>query len=133
MCPTNTSAQMYGTNTARYAMLCFCIGALYTSSAQILNWVSEAMALPDQKPSVALAFVNSWGNLSIIWGSRLWPSGESLGYKTGFTAVVIFTRFAVILVSVMPYFFSLLPKEPRTKVKRGLIAIQAGQAAEWED
>ncbi|KAH7024769.1 major facilitator superfamily domain-containing protein [Microdochium trichocladiopsis] len=127
VCLTTTAA------AARYAMLCFYIGALYTGIAQILNWTSEAMALPDQKRSVALAFVNSWGNLSIIWGSRLWPSGESPGYKTGFTAVAVFTGFAAVLASVMPYLFSLLPKEPRTKAERDLIAIQAGQAVERED
>lgn len=53
VCLTTTAS------TTRYAMLCFYIAGLYTGIAQILNWTSEEMALPNQKRSVALAFVNS--------------------------------------------------------------------------
>jgi len=71
----------------RYGMLCFYISGLYTAVASILNWAAEKMSSPNQKRSMVLAFINSWGNLSIIWGSRLWPSAESPSYKTGFSTV----------------------------------------------
>lgn len=106
----------------RYAMLCFYIGGLYTAIAQILNWTSEEMALPDQKRSVALAFINSWGNLSIIWGSRLWPSAQSPGYRLGFSTVAAMTGVGTIMAIVMPFGFRMLPKTPMTRAERELMA-----------
>ena len=107
-------------STPRYAMLCFYIGGLYTAVVSILNWAAEEMAFPDQKRSVVLAFVNSWGNLSIIWGSRLWPSKQNPQYRTGFTTVAAMTAGGAILAGVMPILFSYLPKEPATKAERKL-------------
>ena len=126
------SAVCLGTTaaTTRYAMLCFYIGGLYTGIAQILNWTSEEMALPDQKRAVSLAFVNSWGNLSIIWGSRLWPSTQSPGYRLGFTTVAVMTGVGGIIAAIMPIGFRRLPKEPMTKAERDLIAVQAVIATE---
>ena len=80
------------------------------------------MALPDQKRSVALAFINSWGNLSIIWGSRLWPSAQSPGYKLGFSTVAAMTGFGTIMAILMPLGFRMLPKTPMTRVERELLA-----------
>lgn len=114
----------------RYVMLCFYIGGLYTAVAQILNWASEEMSFPDQKRSVALAFVNSFGNLSIIWGSRLWIPAEAPGYKTGFMTVAIMTGIAALLAAAMPIMFSYLPTEPRTKAERELL--RAAEEAEPE-
>lgn len=119
--------------TTRYAMLCFYIGGIYTAIAQILNWASEEMALPDQKRSVVLAFVNSFGNLSIIWGSRLWPSSQSPGYPTGFTAVASMAGAGAVMAFFMPYAFKLLPKEPMTKAERDLLARERARAAETEE
>ena len=120
VCITVTNA------SARYAMLCFYIGALYTGIVQILNWTSEEMCLPDEKRSVALAFVNSFGNLSIIWGSRLWPSNESPAYKKGFTAVAAMSASGAILAASSTVLFKyLVPKVPKTKAERDLIALNA--------
>ncbi|KAI6081273.1 major facilitator superfamily domain-containing protein [Hypoxylon rubiginosum] len=110
---------------AHYAMLCLYIGGIYTAIALILNWTSESMALPDQKRSVALAFVNSFGNLAIIWGSRLWISAESPKYTTGFTAVGAMTGASALIAASIPILFKFLPKEPATKAERDLIRRQA--------
>ncbi|KAI1378852.1 major facilitator superfamily domain-containing protein [Hypoxylon crocopeplum] len=111
--------------SAKYSMLCFYIGGIYSAIALILNWTSESMALPDQKRSVALAFVNSFGNLSIIWGSRLWISAESPRYVTGFTAIGAMTGSAALLSAAIPFLFKFLPKEPATKAERELIRRRA--------
>jgi predicted MFS family arabinose efflux permease len=124
VCVTTTAANV------RYAMLCFYVGGLYSSVAQILNWASEEMSYPNQKRSVALAFVNSWGNLSIIWGSRLWPSAQSPGYLTGFATVAGMTGFGAILAATMPIMFKYLPKLPNTKAERDLLALNAVHAQE---
>jgi MFS family permease len=114
----------------QYAMLCFYIGGIYTAIALILNWTSEVMALPDQKRSVALAFVNSFGNLSIIWGSRLWITIEAPRYVTGFTSISVMTGVAAIMAASMPFLFNHLPKEPATKAERELLRRQAEAEAE---
>ncbi|CAH0055607.1 unnamed protein product [Clonostachys solani] len=117
----------------RYAMLCFYIGGIYAAVALILNWTSEEMALPDQKRSVALAFVNSWGNLSIIWGSRLWKTAENPVYNTGFTTTACLAALGAILAAALPFAFKYLPKEPMTKAERELLAAQQGQQRGQED
>ncbi|KAF1999816.1 hypothetical protein P154DRAFT_620745 [Amniculicola lignicola CBS 123094] len=56
--------------TPRYVMLCFYVAGIYSGIPLILGWTAEEMASPNQKRSVALAFVSSFGTLAIIWGSR---------------------------------------------------------------
>jgi hypothetical protein len=90
------------------------------------------MALPDQKRSVALAFINSWGNLSIIWGSRLWPSAQSPGYKLGFSTVAAMTGVGTLMAVLMPLGFRMLPKIPMTRAERELLAEDAVDEAPTE-
>lgn len=116
----------------RYAMLCFYIGGIFAAVSQILNWTSHTFSLPDQKRSVAIAFVNSFGNLSSLWGSRLWPSAQGPTYTMGFATIAGMTGVASILAFSMPYMFKLLPKEPATKAERDLLARQAARGREVE-
>lgn len=98
---------------ARYAMLCLLVGALWTATPQILNWASELFALPDQKRSVALALINSFATLSVVWGSRLWPSSQSPRYQTGFAAVAAMAGAGALTAALMPLAFELLPESSR--------------------
>lgn len=107
-----------GSFTAKYAMLAFYIGGVYTGVVSILSWASETMAEPEQKRSVVLAFVNSWGNLSIIWGSRMWKTSENPTYQSGFGSVAGICGFGVILAVLVPWIFKMFPQEGITKVER---------------
>ncbi|CAK7206774.1 hypothetical protein SEUCBS139899_009580 [Sporothrix eucalyptigena] len=111
-----------GNRKAQYAMLCFMIAGLYSAVVIIFTWTSETIMRPNQKRSVVLAFVNSCGNLSIIYGSYLWPSSDAPGYHPGFISVAVFTGVAAILSVAAPYYFKLLPTVPSTRAERELMA-----------
>jgi MFS family permease len=84
---------------AKYIMMCLLVAGLYTGLPLMLNWTSECIPFPDQKRSVAIAFVNCFGHLAIIYGA--------------------------LLAVAAPYLFKLLPKEPATKTEREIWALQA--------
>ncbi|KAI8238796.1 putative transporter [Colletotrichum sp. SAR 10_98] len=104
-----------------YAMLCFYIAGLYTSLPLMLNWTSETIALPAEKRAVVVALVNSVGNLSAVYGSRLWPSSDGPRFVKGFATTGAFTGFGTILAALIPIIFSYLPKEGRTKAEREIL------------
>ncbi|KAJ8118147.1 hypothetical protein OPT61_g805 [Boeremia exigua] len=104
-----------------YTMLCFYIAGLYTALPLILNWASEVIALPAEKRAVVVAFVNSVGNLSAVYGSRLWPASDGPNFIKGFATTGAFTGFATLLAIAIPIILKYLPKEGRTKAEREII------------
>lgn len=104
-----------------YAMLCLYIAGLYTALPLILSWTSETIALPSEKRAVVVALVNSIGNLSSVYGSRLWPSSEAPKYTKGFAVVGAFTGFGTILAASIPILLRYLPKEGQTKAEKEIL------------
>ncbi|KAL8376090.1 hypothetical protein RB595_007282 [Gaeumannomyces hyphopodioides] len=115
---------------ARYAMLCLLAGALWTATPQILTWASELLALPDQKRSVALALINSFGTLSVLWGSRLWPSAESPAHRTGFSAVAAMSAAGALTAALMPLAFARLSTAPRTAAEARVLGLDGAPPPE---
>lgn len=113
--------------TVLYAMLCFYIAGLYTALPLILNWASEVIALPAEKRAVVVAFVNSVGNLSAVYGSRLWPAADGPQFTTGFATTGAFTGFGTILAILIPVICTYLPKEGRTTAEREILARERTQ------
>lgn len=108
----------------QYVMLCFYIAGLYTALPLILNWVSEIISLPAEKRAVVVALVNSIGNLSAVYGSRLWPTSESPRFITGFATTGAFTGFGFVLAALIPVILKYLPAEGRTKAEREIMALE---------
>jgi predicted MFS family arabinose efflux permease len=106
----------------KYIMMCLFIGGLYTALPLIMNWASECISFPTKKRSVAIAFINTFCNLSMIYGSYLWPSAGAPRHVLGFVTMGSFCAGASILSAVMPLLFRLLPKQPATKAERDIIA-----------
>ncbi|KAH7148213.1 allantoate permease [Dactylonectria macrodidyma] len=104
-----------------YAMLCFYIAGLYTALPLILNWTSETIALPAEKRAVVVALVNSIGNLSAVYGSRLWPASDGPAFIKGFATTGAFTGFGTLLAALIPVIVRYLPKEGRTKAEREIL------------
>ncbi|KAF9891253.1 hypothetical protein FE257_004817 [Aspergillus nanangensis] len=96
----------------RYAMLCFYISGLYFTLPLILTWAAETMPLPAEKRAVVIAISNSIGNLSAVYGSRLWPTSDGPDYERGFIAVACFTGVCALLAAVAPLLFEVLPRFP---------------------
>lgn len=96
----------------RYVFLGFCISGVYVSLPLILTWGSELIQFPVEKRAVCIAIANSVGNLSAVYGSRLWPKQDAPVYATGFTAVACFTGVGALLAAVIPYIYKVLPQFP---------------------
>jgi sugar phosphate permease len=108
---------------AKYVMMCLLVAGLYTGLPLMLNWTSEMIPFPDQKRSIAIAFVNSFGHLAIIYGSYLWPSGNAPQHLLGFATLTGTCGLGALLAIAGPYIFKLLPKQPATKAERELVAL----------
>jgi predicted MFS family arabinose efflux permease len=108
---------------AKYVMMCLLVAGLYTGLPLMLNWTSESIPFPDQKRSIAIAFVNSFGHLAIIYGSYLWPSTNAPQHLIGFATLTATCGFGCVIAIVVPWYFKLLPKEPITKAERELVAL----------
>lgn len=104
-----------------YAMLCLYIAGLYVALPLILSWTSETIALPSEKRAVVVALVNSIGNLSSVYSSRLWPSTDGPRYTKGFAVVGTFTGFGKVLAATIPILLHYLPKEGRTKAEKAIL------------
>lgn len=104
-----------------YAMLCLYIAGLYTALPLILNWTSETISLPAEKRAVVVALVNSVGNLSAVYGSRLWPSSDGPKFIKGFATTGAFTGFGTLLAALIPVLLTYLPKEGQTKAEREIL------------
>ncbi|KAJ9636590.1 hypothetical protein H2204_005190 [Knufia peltigerae] len=99
-------------DVVRYVFLAFFISGLYFTLPLILTWASEVISLPAEKRAVAIAFASAVGNLSAVYGSRLWPSADAPQYSKGFTATACFTGVAAVLAGVAPILFRYLPSWP---------------------
>jgi MFS family permease len=111
------------TDVAKYVMMCVLVAGLYTGLPLMLNWTSECIPFPDQKRSIAIAFVNSFGHLAIIYGSYLWPSSNAPQHVLGFATLTGATGFGALLAVAAPFLFSLLPNEPATKAEREIVEL----------
>jgi hypothetical protein len=112
------------TNVVRYIFLCFFISGLYFTLPLILTWASEVIGLPVEKRAVVIAFASAVGNLSAVYGSRLWPTTDAPVYSTGFTSVACFTAIGSLVAALSPFLFKYLPRFPT----REEIEIAEGQA-----
>ncbi|KAH8176514.1 major facilitator superfamily protein [Sarocladium implicatum] len=115
---------------AKYVMMCFLVMGLYTGLPLVLNWASESIPFPDQKRSVAIAMVNSFGHLAIIYGSYLWPTTNAPQHVLGWATVAATCAFGAILAVAFPFIVKVMPNEPGTKAERQLHAsIEQNNAA----
>ncbi|KAF4869173.1 MFS transporter prlL [Colletotrichum siamense] len=108
---------------AKYVMMCLLVAGLYTGLPLMLNWTSESIPFPDQKRSVAIAMVNSFGHLAIIYGSYLWPSTGAPQHLVGFSTLTATCGLGALLAIAAPWVFRLLPKQPVTMVEREIMAL----------
>ncbi|KLU84275.1 hypothetical protein MAPG_03319 [Magnaporthiopsis poae ATCC 64411] len=114
----------------KYVMICLLVAGLHTGLPPMLNWMSEAMPFPDQKRSVAIAFVNGFGHLAIIYGSYLWPRSDGPQRIIGFACVTAAGGVGALLAAAAPYLFRLLPKEPVTKAERDTWALHQQESVQ---
>lgn len=103
-------------SVVKYVMMCFMVGGMYTAVPLVLNWTSECLAKPERKRSVAIAFVNSFGHTSFIYGSYLWPSSEGPRNLKGFAASTAALGAAAIMAALLPIVFRYFRSRDVTEV-----------------
>ena len=85
---------------ARYALLVVMASALWSSNALALSYASSTFgSMPCEVRGIALAMVNSLGNLAQIYGAYLFPGSDDPDYLTGFAVVS-----GLCLTGVVSYF-----------------------------
>lgn len=100
------------TNTkVRYVMLCFMAAGVWSALPLILTWTTNVIQWPREKRAVAIATVNALGNLSSVYGSRIWPSTDAPRYLTGFAVTAGFLGVAVVLGLLLGYCFERFPHD----------------------
>ncbi|KAF6817216.1 putative vitamin H transporter [Colletotrichum musicola] len=87
---------------ARYVMICFVAAGIWSALPLILSWTSGVISLPAEKRAIVLAMVNAFGNFSSVYGSRIWPSGDAPGYRTGFGVTAGFLGAGMVLAVLIP-------------------------------
>lgn len=104
-------AAVVHTPTVRYVMLCFIASGIYTALPMVLTWTSGTIHFPREKRAISIAIVNALGNLSSIYGSRIWPDWDGPYYPIGFGVTGGFLGVGAILALVLGFLFLKFPYE----------------------
>ncbi|KAL3467671.1 major facilitator superfamily domain-containing protein [Aspergillus heterothallicus] len=96
-------------STVRYVMLCFMAAGIWSALPMVLTWTGNTIQWPREKRAVAFATVNALGNLSSVYGSRIWPDWDSPRHAIGFGVTAGFLGCAVSLSLVLGYLFEKFP------------------------
>lgn len=99
---------MIGTLTlntgARYFAIFLFVGFTYGVNNISLSWTASVLGQTDEKKAVAIALVNTLGNLSFVYTPYLWPSTSAPRYSmamwasVGFSAVVVLCAWLLRLI-----------------------------------
>lgn len=93
----------------RYAMLCFVAAGIWTALPLILAWTSGVINMPAEKRAVSLALVNAFGNLSSVYGSRIWPSNTAPHYTMGWAITAAFLGGGAVVAALIPVVLKNVP------------------------
>ncbi|CAG9993910.1 unnamed protein product [Clonostachys byssicola] len=97
--------------TVRYVMLCFMAAGVWSALPLALTWTSNTIKWPREKRAIALAMVNALGNLSSVYGSRIWPDWTAPQYAIGFGVTAGFLGAAVVLAVVLGWAYLKFPHD----------------------
>ncbi|KAF9884557.1 hypothetical protein FE257_001502 [Aspergillus nanangensis] len=101
--------------TARYVLLVVMAAGLWATNGGTLAYASSAFAgMHPQARGVALAMVNALGNLAQIYGSYLFPEGDSPKYIMGFSVISAMLAVGVVVFLFLHIWF-------RRRLRAGVI------------
>ena len=85
---------------ARYVLLVFLTAGLWSANAMSLSFASSTFST-EQKGirAVALAFINSMGNLAQIYGAYLFPDEDGPKYLKGFKVILAMCCVGIVVYS----------------------------------
>lgn len=88
---------------ARYFAMVLFVGATYGVNNIVLAWTAGVLGQTDEKKSVALAIVNTLGNLSFVYTPYLWPDTDAPRFGKAMYASVGFSAGVVLCAWVMRF------------------------------
>ncbi|OJD29111.1 major facilitator superfamily transporter [Diplodia corticola] len=100
-------------HVVRYVMTCFVAAGIWTALPLALAWISNTINAPPEKRAIVLALVNACGNLSSVYGSRIWPDRDAPDYRMGWGVTAGFLGAATVMVVISPVVFRIPFKELR--------------------
>lgn len=89
-----------GIGSRYFAMVLF-VGATYGVNNIVLAWTAAVLGQTDEKKAVALAIVNSLGNLSFVYTPYLWPDSDAPRFGMAMYASVGFSAGVIVCAWIM--------------------------------
>lgn len=97
--------------TVRYIMLCLMAAGIWTALPMVLTWTGNIIQWPREKRAISFATVNAIGNLSSVYGSRIWPDWDSPRHAIGFGVTAGFLGLAILLSLSLGFLFNRFPHD----------------------
>jgi MFS family permease len=97
------------TPMVRYVMLCFVAAGIWSALPLILAWASKTFDFPAEKRAICIAMINAVGNLSSVYGSRIWPSSSAPRYTLGWGITAGFLGAGTLVAILIPVFSKYVP------------------------
>lgn len=82
---------------ARYFAMCLFVGAVYGVNNINLAWTAATIGQTNEKKTVAIAIVNTLGNLSFVYTPYLWPDSDAPRFPIAMWSSVGFSVVTIIL------------------------------------
>ena len=73
----------------------------YAAFITFLAWVSSVFPRPASKRSVAIAFINAFGQLGDIIGSYIWPKTWGPSYRYSYTICIASSGLVLVMTLVL--------------------------------
>lgn len=93
----------------RYVMLCFVAAGIWSALPLILAWAMKTIDFPSEKRAICIALINGVGNLSSVYGSRIWPSSSAPHYTLGWGITAGFLGVGTLVALLIPVFLKVVP------------------------
>ncbi|RIB28638.1 major facilitator superfamily domain-containing protein [Gigaspora rosea] len=86
-----------------YVSTFFCTAGLSTFAPLLVAWISSIFSTPHDKRAIALAMVNSFGNISGVLASMLYPTNDGPRYFKGHITNAFLLILVVILTVILRF------------------------------
>lgn len=87
-------------NTAARYISLFLMAQSYTAFIVFLTWISSTFPRPASKRSVAIAFINGFGQLGNVTGSYIWPANWGPSYRYSYAICIASNCVGIIMIFI---------------------------------
>ncbi|KAI8941638.1 hypothetical protein NX059_002851 [Plenodomus lindquistii] len=91
---------------ARYFAMCLFVGAVYGVNNINLAWTAATVGQTNEKKTVAIAIVNTLGNLSFVYTPYLWPDSDAPNFPMAMWSSVGFCAATILIAWILKFILS---------------------------